>query len=320
MTDPLRHILTGLILLTLAACVSGPAEQLPAPLRQAQNLLGEGVEHYRNGQYPAAQRLFARALEHYRLLDNPQGIVASSINMARVLHASGDTARARQWLQQAGALNRQYQPPNRQQLAAHIRLLQAGIAAEQNRLDDAITALDTLLAGDVDTAVRLGALQLRTRVAGLQQQDFRRWLQAYADAVKAGGNAPGPAARLARFQAQAAAERNEKNALFSRALTLYRQQANRPGIAATLTEWAQQDMVAGEAETAEDKLLRALHIRLALHDSTRARQVLTGLQALYRQNRQEARLQQANDWLDRLSATGFDNWQDAMQAFDTYPQ
>ena len=138
--------------------------------------------------------------------------------------------------------------------------------------------------------------------------------------MKAGGNAPGAVARLTRFQAQAAPDRDKKNALFSRALELYRQQANRPGIAATLTEWAQQDMADGHPAMAEDKLLRALHIRLALHDSTRARQVLTRLQALYRQNRQDARLQQVNDWLDRLSAAGFDNWQDAIKAFDTYPQ
>ena len=317
----IKRLLTIIPLaLLLGACVSGPSEQTPQSMREAKSLLSKGVEQYQAYQYQAAAQLFSQALSQYRLIDNPQGIITSSINLARVLHATGKPDRAQQWLQQADKLNRRQKPENHQKLSEHINLLRAAVDIERGKLPDAATRLEQLIGATQQPDIKLGALQLRARIAQIQQSDFSRWLQRYADSVKSQGNHKAQQARLARFQAHAASDNDEQQRLFSRALTLYRELANPPGIASTLTEWAQTELAAQRYTQAEDKLLRALRIRLTLRDALHARQALTGLQAVYRQLNRDDALQQVEYWTDKLSAEDFSQWQAAMQAFDNYPQ
>ena len=319
MTSHLPHTIPLTLLLLLGACVSSPDAQQPQSLRDAQNLLSQGVEQYQASQYLAAQQLFEQALAQYRLLDNPEGIVASTINIARVLHTGGKHARAQQWLQQARKLNELYQPNNQRQLSEHIELLQAAVEIENHRLNDAAARLEQLIETMGDADIRLGALQLRTRIAQLQNNAFNNWLQRYAGAVNTAGDSA-HLARLVRFQAHAAPGVDEQDRLFALALERYRQQANRPGIAATLTEWAQQEIIGRQYLTAENKLLRALRIRLAMRDALHAQQALILLQDIYRQQSRKDEFQKTRDWLQRLSVNGFNQWQAAVQAFDTYPQ
>ncbi len=313
------YILMPLALL-LGACVSGPSEQTPQSLREAKSLLSKGVEHYQTYQYQPAAQLFSQALSQYRLIDNPEGIITSSINLARVLHATGKPERARQWLQQADKLNRRQKPANYQKLSEHISLLRAAVDIDSGKLSDAATRLAPLLDATQQSNIKLGALQLRARIAQAQQKDFAEWLQRYADSVKAQGNHKAQLARLARFQAHAAINNDEQQRLFSRALSLYRELANPPGIASTLTEWAQTELSAQRYTQAEDELLRALRIRLTLRDALRARQALAGLQVVYRQLNRDDALQQVEYWTDKLSAADFSQWRAVMRAFDTYPQ
>lgn len=318
MTKRLHTIMP--LLLLLGACVSSPSEQTPQSLREAKSLLSKGVEHYQTYQYQPAAQLFSQALSQYRLIDNPEGIITSSINLARVLHATGKPERAQQWLQQADKLNRRQKPANYQKLSEHISLLQAAVDIDSGKLSDAATRLEQLLGATQQPDIKLGALQLRARIAQAQQKDFAKWLQRYADSVKAQGNHKAQLARLARFQAHATKNSDERQRLFSRALSLYRELASPPGIASTLTEWAQTELAAQRYTQAEDKLLRALRIRLALRDALHARQALAGLQAVYRQQNRDDALQQVEYWTDRLSAEDFSQWRAVMRAFDNYPQ
>ncbi len=316
----IKRLLTIMLAILLGACVSSPSEQTPQSLRDAKSLLSKGVEQYQSYQYQPAAQLFSQALSQYRLIDNPQGIITSSINLARVMHATGKPERAQQWLQQADKLNQRQKPTNYQQLSEHINLLRAAVDIDSSKLPDTATRLEQLLGATQQPDIKLGALQLRTRIAQIQQSDFTLWLQRYADSVKAQGNQKAQQARLARFQAHAAPDSDEQQRLFSRALSLYRELANPPGIASTLTEWAQAELAAQRHTQAEDKLLRALRIRLTLRDALHARQALTGLQAVYRQLNHDDVLQQVEYWTDKLSAEDFSQWQAVMRAFDNYPQ
>lgn len=309
-----------ILLLVQGACVGGAGKPAPAALDAAQKRLGSGVEHYQSQHYRDAYQQFVQALNQYRLLDHPQGIVASSINIARVLHAVGNDDAARRWLRKARELNRQYQPPGRAQLAQHITLLEiaTAMAHKQDNNDDATAQrLENLISDSRDEDIRLAALQLRTRLAQQTGGDFIGWLQRYTKAVE---NREGAhRARLLRFQAQAGDNGQRQDALFARALAIYRESANKTGIAASLHEWAQLLYERQRFEQAENLLRRALRIRLAMGDRKHS---MASLKTLHAVQQAAGRTQQAQTsayWLAALSAEDFKQWQAAMQALDDYP-
>jgi tetratricopeptide (TPR) repeat protein len=73
--------------LALAGC--GSTERPPAVIDEARELARDGRDAFADGQTEEALRAFGEALERYRSIDDPAGIVRTLVNMAVVSQAAG---------------------------------------------------------------------------------------------------------------------------------------------------------------------------------------------------------------------------------------
>ncbi|MCA1773753.1 MAG: hypothetical protein LC677_14575, partial [Halomonas sp.] len=93
---------------------------------------------------------------------------------------------------------------------------------------------------------------------------------------------------------------------------IYRQQTHRPGIAATLQEWADVLIAHNQIEAAHDKLLRALYIRQSLQDRNSSLKTLNSLA----QTTSDSKIQV---WTEKLQDRNFKQWNEFMTAFNRFP-
>ena len=103
-----------------------------------------------------------------------------------------------------------------------------------------------------------------------------------------------------------------------RSLSISRSLANRPAIAATLTQWAQLDIKSQMPVQAEDKLLRALFIRHQLADVKNSLRILQKLQLIYADT-DNNKQQLTNSWIKKISNAEMNDWQQLFSDFETYP-
>lgn len=315
-----RLLSLPLLLLALTACVSGPGQPLTESQSHAEKLLTTGVDAYNRQNYESAYKHFDQALYEYRLLDDPTGIISSSINIARTHHATGQQRIAKTWIDKARQLNEAYRPESHLTLSQHIDLLDARVDVATEANDAAKTILRKIIDNkNTDKAIALSAVQLRTRIAFSENIERDRWLKRYRETISNSGDTfPVHQARLARFSAQLETDTRKQNQLYATALNKYRRLSNKSGIAATLTEWAQRDSSNRQTALAEDKWLRALLIRLAQHDASDSQAILKNLQALYQQTH-SSKADRARYWYDKLDDADFNLWRSVMQDFDRYP-
>lgn len=319
MTDTFRQLSLVLFACLLSACVSGPEQQTAEDVSKAEKLLAAGVSRYDAHDYRTAYDYFNKALYQYRSIDHPEGIVSSSINIARVLHASNQISLSKSWIKKARQLNQDYLPDNHIELSHHIRLLDASIDIAENDTADAEQKLSRLLEENISSGIRLSALQLRTRIAFTTNNDENIWLKRYADAVDSGGKtAQQHKARLLRFQA--ALDKDKHDQYLQSALKIYRSITHQPGMAATLSEWAQFDISENKYPQAEDKLLRALLIRLELRDRPKVGSLLTQLETVYDQTGDTEKGKDAAYWKNKLGEPGFVQWQAIIKDLEDFPE
>lgn len=145
----------------LAGCAGQPVEERPPLARRVAELGKEGQDAYFKGDLARARRLFELALRDARQVEDSAGVVAMSLNLARVQRESGDSA---------GALTRLEQLPDWQRgtipaaLAGELDLASATLLADSGRRDVALVRLAALrdrCAADCELAIGIDSLQAR---------------------------------------------------------------------------------------------------------------------------------------------------------------
>ena len=106
----------------------------------------------------------------------------------------------------------------------------------------------------------------------------------------------------------------------SKALSLYREAAHAPGIAATLSEWAAYDESDGATKNVLDKLHRALFIRTNLRDRKNSQEVLRQLATRYSHLGKTNKSERATYWQKKLDSETFEEWDAVKFEFENYPR
>lgn len=310
----------------LAAC-SGVSDTRPEVIRKSERYLEQGVEAYGNSDYVAATDFFTRALAHYRSIDDLNGILFSHINLAETALSAGAYDAVRQQLSDADRVVRTlgetgYQP--------RLALLWAQSYWRDGEEERALAALSSLLprfSGEqVQQSVatlELTATMLRTSIAFASLEKDAEgaglWLRRLESAfARSSDTSPRHLARLARFQGQWLMHRGEleqAGGLFQRALDIYRPAAARPAIAATLSESARLAIRMQQWEQAEDRLLRALFIRVWILDRVGSAEVLELLSEVYRAQDRRSAADEAAEWSRHIREDKATDWRNLGQQY-----
>ncbi len=298
------HVLALLLLtLSLGACVS-PPEQRPEAVLQGQRFLELGVQAYRGDDYANAAAHFTKALAHYQGLDDRGGILRSRINLAETALAVGNNAAAQRHLDAAAALA---QAEGEGEALRRVALLRATLALKAEQYDAAAALLEPLLADRDD----IGRTALANRAAlalARNDADADTWVQRYA--AVAGGDAA-LLARSLRFQAELKQRSGDfagADTLLRQALDGYKGIPSRSGTAATLEQWAALLAAQQQWAAAEDRLQRALNIRLWLLDRSATAGDLRQLAAVNHAMGQNERAAALTRWADIVAGDGAVDW------------
>lgn len=313
-----RKIKTGFAILTIAllctGCVSGPDNKQPEAIETANNALSTGVSNYDKNKYELAISYFKNALRDFRSIDHQYGIASSCLNLSKTYLSIGNPELAEAYFNQA---KRIIQRDNIKQLDDHLRIIESSIAIENDRLTQAKEILEPLLQNGNNNAFTLAAIQNRTRIAhaeaGSNKDEATQWTNTFEQKVQSGKASQSLKARLARFKANLNNNSASQNQNFSEALNIYRQQTNRPGIAATLHEWGDALIQHKQTEAAKDKLLRALYIRQSLQDRNNSLKTLNSLAKTSSNSK-------ANVWIEKLKNNQFRQWDEFVAAFNRFPE
>lgn len=307
-------------MIIIAACsIASCASQAPVPppelLAESDHLITQGVAQYNQANYEQAGTLFEQALYRYRSIDNPEGIASAYINLAKTETSQHHLAAAQHWLDKAQAV---IKSEHMSQLTNRIAIVASSIAIENNDFATAKARLDPLLdtaATSNNAELLTAALQNRTRIAFAESEQAAVWTTRFEKQATASGNHLA-IARLNRFRAALATDSAQQNTYYTAALTSYRNLAYRPGLAATLSEWAEKDITIKNYEDAENKLARALLIRADLHDRYHCQQILKQLEVVYTATGNKLKLAQAAHWQALLVAADFADWPGMLQDLD----
>ncbi|MHB8405310.1 MAG: tetratricopeptide repeat protein [Gammaproteobacteria bacterium] len=233
----------------------------------SENDMALGMRAYQDTDYTQARNYFARALAQYRSVDARDGELNALIDLADSALGQGEYMAARDDLGEAHklAVNGNFAA-----LGPHIALLTTYADMQAGDTQPAAAQLDALLNDPTTPAdIRQAALFARTQTAfDLKEADATAWLDKLGTALGKNPDALSTA-RYQRLQAMAArnnGDLQQATALYAKALNAYRAVYYRPGIAATLEEWADLSMQQKNWNAAKNQLQRALDVRLSMYD------------------------------------------------------
>ena len=302
----------------LSACSSGPAEKpLAKSIASPAQFLDQGIRQYNDNNYQHAISSFEKSLLQYRSIDNQLGIAQCSLNIAKSLMAVNNNQLAAEYLLKADAIIEQ---GNLSGLTEHLHLLKSSLAINENSYDEALQELESVLHSK-QTNIQLAALKNRTKIAFLKNDnDKQAWLDNYKTQQQRNPDSTkSHQARILRFEAKQANDKTTQKDLLQRSLSISRQLANRPAIAATLRQWAEIDIEAENFADAEDKVLRALFIRHQLGDVKNSRLLLERLDIIYQATGDKKR-SKTKIWIDKLSKHDLNDWESLFSSFENYPK
>ncbi len=299
------------ITLLCAGCVSGPDDRQPEAIEAANNALSNGVSNYGKSKYELATSYFKNALRDFRSIDHQYGIASSCLNLSKTYISIGNIELADAYFKQA---QRIIQRDNIKQLDDHLRIIESSIAIENNQLAQAKETLAPLLQNDSNNAFTLAAVQNRTRIAHAENNndEATQWTNTFEQKIKSSSSNQKHKARLARFKANLSDNKETQNKHFGEALNIYRSETNRPGIAATLQEWANILIKQKKTEAAKDKLQRALYIRQSLQDRKNSLKILNSLAQISDNSK-------TGIWIDKLQNKQFKQWEEFVAVFNWFP-
>jgi tetratricopeptide (TPR) repeat protein len=320
---------SGLLLaLMLVSACSSVSDTRPEVIRKSERYLEQGVEAYNNSDYPTATDFFSRALAHYRSIDDLNGVLFSHINLAETAMAAGSYDAVAHQLSEADRIIRTL---GASEHAPRLTLLWAQSHWRQGRKEKALELLAPLLPLFNDKqeveqsldSLALTALMLRTGIAFASlvkdDNDAQLWLRRMENGyARSRDVTPQHQARLYRFQAQWLMNKGklvEAEELLQQALDIYRPEAVRPAIAATLGESARIAIRLEQWEEAEDRLLRALYIRVWILDRIGSAEVLDLFSEMYlAQGRQNA-ADEAAEWSRHIREDKATDWRNLSQQY-----
>lgn len=232
--------------LLLLACSHHPVSK-PDIIQDAEGFTHDGIQAFAEADQYRAKRLFNRALFIYEGIDHQKGLLETHINLAEIALSERDYLVTQQHLQRATA---RVDSTTLQPYQTRITLLYAQTALQQKHYSQALNLLQVLLPEfnlsvpvGIPDSIQLTALANRTKIAFAQRQNERLWTQRYTHALRISKPTnPNLSGRLLRFQAQLAQQKqNYQHAetLLHHALTEYKKNLARTGIAATLSELGQ---------------------------------------------------------------------------------
>jgi tetratricopeptide (TPR) repeat protein len=311
-----QHLLiTPLLILLLTAC-SSVSDERPDPIRKSEYYLENGVTAFTNSDFVAATDFFNKALAHYRSLDDNTGILQSRINLAETALILNKLDAATRHIEVAEKIAA---APHYRDYQSRLTLLKAQINWRKKEREKTLALLEPLLPGFDDkhrpdqpiSMLLIGATILRTDIAFSQIDsditEVHLWLNRLAEMLRrADEPTPLQLARQLRFEAQLDYHQGQTQAALDKqeeALVLYREAAARPAIATTLTESAHILMEAGEWQRAEERLQRALYIRLWIIDQASALETISLLQQVYGKLGDMENLQRMNEEADKISSS-----------------
>ncbi|MGH8399695.1 MAG: tetratricopeptide repeat protein, partial [Gammaproteobacteria bacterium] len=266
MSKYLCIIAASSVMIILTACGSKPIPQ-PATVTNTRDAMTLGMQAYADNRYLEARSYFARALLQYRSVDDRDGQLDALVDLADSALGQGEYTAARAYLADADTA---LADGGSSATAPHIALLHAYADMQADDDTQAAARLDKLL-GDAGTPadIQQPALFARTQVAfDLGAADAGQWLEKLGAASSSHADTLS-AARYQRLQALAALKQGDGQkaaTLYQSALDSYRGSYYRPGIAATLEEWADLSIAQSDWTSAHDQLHRALDIRLWMYD------------------------------------------------------
>ncbi|KAF3978743.1 MAG: hypothetical protein HFP77_00330 [Methylococcales symbiont of Iophon sp. n. MRB-2018] len=231
--------------LLLATCSN--AVRKPMVIANIEKYNIDGMYAYSNAEWNKAEYFFTKALRLYQGVDNQEGSLLSYINLAEVTLAMQETSKSKRYLLAAKALAKKDLLKG---YNSRILLLLSEMALQKNELMSAEQLLQKILPEFIGNQVmskpneiQLAAIANQTKIAFLNNQNAFLWTQRYAHALKkmTNKNADGDA-RLLRFQARLLLQKGAEDKAelkMQQALSLYKEQISRVGIAGTLFELGQ---------------------------------------------------------------------------------
>lgn len=308
--------IAGISLTGISACSGGPTE-MPAPksITSPAQLLDQGIQKYNDNDYQLAITYFEKSLLQYRSIDSATGIAQSSLNMAKALMAINNDQLAAEFLLKADTV---IQQENISHLTEHLQLLKSSLAIREADYDNALQELETVL-NSSNTTTRLAALKNRTKIAFINHDDKQTWLNNYKSLQqKTPASTRSHQARILRFETELTKDAAKQTDYLKKSLDISREIANRPAIAATLSQWAAIDIEAGKNDAAEDKFLRALFIRHQLGDVKNSLLLIVQLDTLYKKTNNKKQ-SKTKTWINKLSSHDLSDWNSLFLDFETYP-
>jgi len=324
-----QRTLPALLLATLllGGC-SSVSDTRPEVVRTSERYLQQGVEAYGNSDYVTATDFFSKALAQYRSIDDLNGILFSRINLAETGMAAGAYTAVQRQLEEAERIvdtlgSSEYEP--------RLRLLSAQSYWHEGDREKALEALQPLLPEfDAEQqpqqrldALMLSAVMLRTDIAfadiDKDAEAAKLWLRRLDFAfARTSDTTALHQARLLRFEAQWAMYKGDLEDAeegFAEALSAYREAAARPAIAATLSESAAVAMQREQWPQGEDRLLRALFIRVWILDRIGSAATLDQLNELYTAQGKSAAAAEAADWARHIREGKATDWRGLGQTY-----
>jgi tetratricopeptide (TPR) repeat protein len=255
-----------LVLLILTGC-GGNSVTKPTVFLDAETYTNMGMQAFVEGDLGQAKWSFNRALSLYQGIDDQLGVLSSHINLAEVALSLQDSVTVNNNLSRASDIAN----ISLQQYQTRITLLYALNALQQKQIPLAKSLLQSLLPEfdkkslvSIPDIIQMTAIANRTKIAFIQNQNEILWTQRYANGLKLlADNNYGLEARLLRFQSlllQREGKNEESESNLQQALSKYKKNIFRPGIAETLFELGKLYITEDRWQDAHHYLNRSINI------------------------------------------------------------
>ena len=264
----------------------GHTASKPAVVLDAESYTNEGMQAFAESNWQRAQRSFTRALSLYQGIDDQQGVLQSHINLAEVALSVRDYQASQRHLDQAADIIRTQPPSPYQQRIALLYALQAlqqkHIVQAEHLLLSLLPVFHNATPATIPDAIQMSAIANRTKIAFMNNQDEALWVLRYAKALEISAIKDYDLeARLLRFQSsllQSQGDYDASEAKLQQALSLYKNNFSRPGIAVTLFELGLLYRHQAQWQNARDYFNRSLAVYDYLRDSDKVTQVTENLE------------------------------------------
>ncbi len=261
-----RRLFIPLVLLILTGC-GGNSVTKPTVFLDAESHTNTGMQAFVEANWGQAKWSFNRALSLYQGIDDQLGVLSSHINLAEVALSLHDSVTVNNNLSHASNIAN----ISLQQYQTRITLLYAINALQQKKIPLAKSLLQSLLPefnentlSSVPDIIQITAIANRAKIAFIQNQNEILWTQRYANGLKLlADNNYGLEARLLRFQSlllQREGKNEESESNLQQALSKYKKNIFRPGIAETLFELGKLYITENRLRDARHYLNRSINI------------------------------------------------------------